>query len=229
MPFDYVMIVKRVTCVYSSVNYSENFLLCLEIMIDDDYFETTTYLVKTSMKLKKDEGILSIPKRSIRQGVNEEILKRVADFYENDEYSKELPGAKDYVSVGYNVHHQKRLLLCNLKELYAEFQVKHGDCKIGFSKFCSLRPKWCVSVGSSGSHNVCVCAIHQNVILACNALNLEYKVLMTKLVCDVQSKLCMVDRCPDCPGLSNLVSFLHQLVFDRFEQEITFQQWESTD
>ena len=34
MPFDYVMIVKRVTCVQSSVNYSGIFSLCLEVTID---------------------------------------------------------------------------------------------------------------------------------------------------------------------------------------------------
>lgn len=196
-----------------------------------NYFETTTYLVKQSIKLKKEEGILSVPKRNIRPGVDEETLKKVADFYEDAEYSREMPGAKDYVSIGFKVHHQKRLLLCNLKELYAAFQIKFPECKIGFSKFCSLRPKWCIVVGSSGGHNVCVCAIHQNVVLACNALNLQYKELMSKLVCDVQNKLCMIHRCSNCPGSSNLLSFLEQLSYDsdKMNQEITFQQWESTD
>ena len=36
---------------------------------------------------------------------------------------------------------QKRLILCNLKELFEAFKEKHPDTKIGFSKFCSLRPK----------------------------------------------------------------------------------------
>ena len=36
-----------------------------------------------------------------------------------------------------------------------QFKEVHPECKIGFSKFCTLRPKWCVSVGASGTHSVC--------------------------------------------------------------------------
>lgn len=34
-----------------------------------------------------------------------------------------------------------------------------------FSKFAELRPRNCVLAGASGTHTVCVCAIHQNVKL----------------------------------------------------------------
>ena len=82
-----------------------------------------------------------------------------------------MPEAKEYVSIGYKQHKQKRLLLGNLK-LYAAFKEKFQDSKVGFSKICALRPKWCKTIGSSGTHSVCVCAIHQNTILACHLLNL---------------------------------------------------------
>ena len=51
-----------------------------------------------------------------------------------------MPGAKGYVSVAYEVHKQKRLLLFNLKELYAAYKNKFIQSKIGFSKFvlCAL-------------------------------------------------------------------------------------------
>ena len=51
-----------------------------------------------------------------------------------------MPGAKEYVSVAYKVHKQKRLLLCNLKELHAAYKDKFIESKIGFSKFvlCAL-------------------------------------------------------------------------------------------
>ena len=85
-----------------------------------------------------------------------------------------MPGKKDYVSVGKGskgrVHEQKRLLLCNLHELYTTFKVIYPDAKIGFSKFCSLRPKWCVNVGSAGTHSVCVCTHHQNAVLLLSAI-----------------------------------------------------------
>ena len=83
------------------------------------------------------------------------------------------PGKKDCVSVklpdGTKEKMQKRLLLSNLREVYIHFKSEYPDTTIGFSTFALLRPKWCVPVGSSGTHNVCVCTYHQNVklMLAC--------------------------------------------------------------
>ena len=91
-----------------------------------------------------------------------------------------MPGAKKYVGIGYKQLKQKRLLLCNLTELKAGFQEKFSHSNVGFSKFCALCPKWCKTIGSSESHSVCVCAIHQNTILACQALTLDYKDLINK-------------------------------------------------
>ena len=51
-------------------------------------------------------------------------------------------------------HMQKQLILVNLKELYSSFLKEHADIKIGFSKFCQLRPKWCVLLGASSTHFV---------------------------------------------------------------------------
>ena len=48
-----------------------------------------------------------------------------------------MPGKKDYVSVtldtGVREHHQKRLVLCNLKEAYTHFKTVHPVVKVGFS------------------------------------------------------------------------------------------------
>ena len=122
------------------------------------------------MTLKKDEGVSSKPKRLARKGIDEETINNVISFYLDDEFSREMPGAKEYVSIGYKQLKQIRLLLCNLTELYATFWEKFYNCKVGFSKFCVLCPKWCKTIGSSGSNSVCVCAIHQNNNLACYAL-----------------------------------------------------------
>jgi len=51
--------------------------------------------------------------------------------------------------------------------------------KIGFSKFCSMRPKWCVTSSSSGILIVCVCvwvcvcSYHQNAVLLTNGANIN--------------------------------------------------------
>ena len=50
------------------------------------------------------------------------------------------------------------MFLCNLKELYTAFKDKHPDLQISFSKFASLRPKFCIAVGPKGTHSVfCMC------------------------------------------------------------------------
>ena len=43
-----------------------------------------------------------------------------------------MPGKKDYIRIARNVHVHKRLILCNLKELYAEFKQKYTDLKVKY-------------------------------------------------------------------------------------------------
>ena len=40
----------------------------------------------------------------------------VLNMYEDDEFSRQMPGKKDYVSVAKRVHKQKLLALCNLEK-----------------------------------------------------------------------------------------------------------------
>ena len=51
---------------------------------------------------------------------------------------------------------QKRLLLANISEIYGSFNAEFPSLKIGFYTFAVLQPKWCMSVGVAGPHNVCV-------------------------------------------------------------------------
>ena len=110
----------------------------------------------------------------------------------------ELCLGQKIVSVGKKQHMQKRLLLVNLKELYSSFLKEHADIKIWFSKFCQFWPKWCVLLGASGTHWVCVCTYHPNIKLIVEPLNLEYKDLKF-LVCDPRNKHCKICWCPNCP------------------------------
>ena len=61
--------------------------------------------------------------------------------------------------------------LFNLQELYITFKEKHQNVNIGFSKFCALRPKWCVLASSKMTHSVCVCSANQNVVLLVDAMD----------------------------------------------------------
>ena len=122
-------------------------------------------MVRQARELKSSSGILAIPKKKTGKVLQKSTIEQVISFYEDDEHSRLMPGKKDYVSIQRNVHKQERLLLCNLKELYALFKKQYPENLIGLSKFCVLRPKWCITVGSSATHSVCVCTIHQNAIL----------------------------------------------------------------
>ena len=129
------------------------------------FFAVSQSMVRKAKSIRKEKGLLpNIDKRKGRS-LSDEIVESVIKFYENDEYSRMCPGKKEFVSVkinGHKEHKQKRLLLLNLKELHIEYKNKTNN-QIGFSKFCELRPKWCILVGNaSGLHSVCVCEYHQN-------------------------------------------------------------------
>ena len=102
-----------------------------------------------------------------------------------------------------NQHEQKRLVLCNLHELYVAFKEQNLDVKDGFSKFCSQRPKSCVIAEKSGTYLVCVCTIYQNAVLLGHALDLDvtYKDLISKIVCDATDRECMMHRCENIQNI----------------------------
>ncbi|GBN82322.1 hypothetical protein AVEN_148987-1 [Araneus ventricosus] len=125
-------------------------------------FNVSDYSVCKAQKLFKDQGFLAEPARRNGKQLSPDIIELVKKFYQLDEQSRILPGMKDVVSIGKKVYERKRLILCTLSELYSSFKLEYPNLKIGLSKFCSLRPKWCVLAGASGTHLVCVCTIHQN-------------------------------------------------------------------
>ncbi|EFN85912.1 hypothetical protein EAI_10824, partial [Harpegnathos saltator] len=104
----------------------------------------------------------------------------VRSFYEDDENSRMMPNQKDVITVIHNGEKrkkQKRLMLCDIISLHNQFKMrkffnkeKFPHFQISFSKFAELRPKWCVSAGSNGTHTVCVCTIHQNFKNMCDAV-----------------------------------------------------------
>ena len=136
-------------------------------------FEVSEHLVRKARKLWCEKGILAKPDAKKGQQIPQNVKGKVIKFYQLDDFSRLCPGKKDFVSVflnGKKIRKQKRLILLCLKELYVEFKNMYPDYKIGFSKFCEFRPKWCITVNSSGTHCVCVCTYHQNAKLMCSFL-----------------------------------------------------------
>ena len=192
-------------------------------------------MIRTACEFKVG-GILAktVPKIGIT--LPQVTLDLVQSFYQDDEYSRQMPVKKDYVSIVRNVHKQKWLVLRNLSELYSTFRDKYPNIKIGFSKFCTLRPKWCVLAGSSGSHSVThsvsVCSTHQNAVLLVDAIDWEYtyKDLIKKVVCDRDNKVCMMHRCESCLGSTALKKFLDdELRHLDMDSEFHYCQWQTTD
>ena len=130
------------------------------------------------------------------------------------------------------MHKQKLLVLCNLSGLYSAFRDKYPNIKIRLSKFCTPIPKWCVLAWSSGTHSFCVCSTHQNAVLLVDAIDWEctYKYPIKKVVCDPDSKLCMMHHCESCPGSAALKKFLDdELSHLDVDSEIHYCQWQKTD
>ena len=159
--------------------------------------------------------------------------KKVKALYGSDEVSKMFPGKKDCVKVttktGMKEKVQKELLLANLHEIYVQFNNETNE-KIGFSTFCALRPKWCVTVGASGTHSVCICTKHQNAKLAmCTKIVLPWSYGMC--VCDIQSKDCMLHHCDQCPNILALKNFLTGKLHENYDQDdaILFKKWQTMD
>ena len=134
--------------------------------------------IRKSRKLAKEKGILALPYPKCGKKLSNEVVSAVVDFCNDDEYSRQMPGKKDCFSVGKNVYKQRHIL-CNLKELYVPFKNTNPEMKIGFSKFCTLRPKYCFLAGASRTHSVCVCTIHQNVKLLLQPIDATYKELLS--------------------------------------------------
>ena len=147
---------------------------------------------------------------------------------------------------GQKVKVQRRLILCNLKECYQRFKEQTG-LKIGFSKFASLRPKNVILPDGSGTHSLCVCAIHQNVKLMLDGSristhprfkelvgddffgNLTYNHLLARLLCNPAQPDCFFGRCESCPGPDGLKSDLASIFEELSIDEITYKSWISVD
>jgi len=102
----------------------------------------------------------------------------IIDYYKRNEISRMCPGKKQKIGVrnldGEKEYHQKRLVLCNRKELYSKFKKENPGIKIGFSSFATFHPKWCVLAGFSITHSVCVCTYHQKPKLMIDASLIEH-------------------------------------------------------
>lgn len=206
-------------------------------------FGVSNFIARKVKKLVKEKGIMSSPDPRPGKTLDLATVELVKEFYENDEVSRQMPGLKDFVSVkidGKRTHVQKFLLLCTLRELYVLFKERYLERKIGFTKFCELRPKQCVLAGSSGTHSVCVCMIHQNAKLMMDQCKIPqltsgepsiktYKDLTSSIVCKDSTPRCHFVKCEKCPGSEKLKIHFQNCFEEECIENVTFKHWMQID
>ena len=57
--------------------------------------------------LRQEKGILAVPQVVMWKRLSEKTVNSVFKIYQNDEYSRQLPGKKYCVNIGKNVHVSK--------------------------------------------------------------------------------------------------------------------------
>ena len=208
-------------------------------------FNVSERQARKAIQLVKEHGILTSPMPKKGRLLSAEVKNLVVNFYSDDENSRMLPGKKDYVSVkkedGSREHQQKRLILCNLSELYSNFRQQNQGVKIGFSTFSQLRPRNCVLAGSSGTHTVCVCVHHENVHLMLDGsgigkLTLEsnhpiatYHDAIKTIICEKPGPKCFLNECSLCSGTDSLQSHLLSVFENHCIDRVEYQIWHQTD
>ncbi|CAD6225581.1 GSCOCG00011835001-RA-CDS, partial [Cotesia congregata] len=119
-----------------------------------EFMNISRHLVNVAKNLLETKVLLSKPESKLGRSLSDELKSKIINFYNDDECSVNMPGMKDCISVrnddGKLEPVQKRLILSNLKESYQKYRENYSEDKIGFSKYASLRPKYCVLAGSSG-------------------------------------------------------------------------------
>lgn len=104
---------------------------------------------------------------------------------------------------------QKRLLGQTVHDLYLNFVEDYCDkleIMPKFSFFAALRTLQCITAGDPGSHNLRVCAQHENIKLKLQAWNrgLNYRDLLEISVCSTNNIECMLHKCTKCPGIPKI-------------------------
>jgi hypothetical protein len=86
----------------------------------------------------------------------------VISYYQSEDITWTSPNAREYVRVtGSQEKVPRYYLVCTLHEAYRLFQEKYQTIKIGFAKFCELKPLN-VKLNRDLPQLTCLCKYHEN-------------------------------------------------------------------
>lgn len=206
-------------------------------------FKVSRRIASSAKKLHESCGYASRPAKNTCKRIPDATIENVQKFYLSDFASRIMPGVKDCISIvkdGKKVKAQKRLLLFNLDNLYHQFKEEFPESQIGISKFRKLRPRECITVGHSGTHNVCVCKMHQNMELKIYGIKQQLKIraidftetsedFIKNSVCPASSSDCFLLNCKECPRFQSVITKWKLIFTENNILDVTLSQWTSTD
>ena len=196
----------------------------------------TSDLTPTRQQLVLDEISSGSKERKQRSdAMSDSDKEEVQSFFLRDDISRVSPGRKDFVTVrsasGSKEKRQKRTLVMNLSEAFYLFCEEH-DMKIGFSKFCDLKPEHVLPT-SLKDQEVCMCKYHENIDLLAVGIKkvvagfpISAEDISMHTVCSTDSVPCIDRRCDHCSvdGIDKFfdVQGLHDI-------DVSYYQWETLD
>ena len=74
-----------------------------------EVFNVSQYKVRQSRKLFREKGLLAVKNKKKGKILSDETLQFVKDFFQNDEFTRQMPGKKDCVSISKNVYMLKTI------------------------------------------------------------------------------------------------------------------------
>lgn len=150
--------------------------------------------------------------------------KMVEEFLEDDAFSRQAAGKKEYITRK-SERKQKRYLLDTLRNLHLKF-LKVTDFKMSYSLFCRFRPFWIVPPKLQ-DRDTCACIMHANIDLKLAALKNakilstigNYQNMLEELCCDRYYESCLERTCDNCR--------LKQLPYEEFDNSkmVLLKQW----
>lgn len=163
--------------------------------------------------------------------ITEEVKATVIAFFNSDSVSYQMPGTRDYVilrSDNGKEKIQKRYLFLTLGESYQHYKEEYPrDAKIGFTRFCELRPKH-VFLRAETPENLCLCIYHENMKLLLTSvpgISNSTGDLIRNVVCNENEMKCMMSECNVCGNARKYDQYIDSAFPDLSDADITYQQW----
>ena len=187
--------------------------------------------------LAKKVGLtVASPKKKTKNGLNDDTITKVKDFYGNNEMSWQALGCKDFVTIRSITSDGTRTktteqtcnLIVSLKEAYHHFMTMNLNKIVGLSKFCDLRPSN-IKLFDSIPH-ICICIYHENMHLLLEVLSKYTKLSesfqdsVDQITCDPSFYDCNCRKCGHCIHL--LYTF--KPAIKQCENVVRYVQWKSS-